>query len=407
MENVKISNMIIQQLTGYVNCLTDGCYKPTQKMFKNVLLGMITSKQVMVSEIVRPLWNNTIKFRAIHKRITRGIRNNRWSEKVVHKNYLQQISASIKKNTLIAVDIGDITKTRAKKMPKMATVRDGSTGQLKSGWWLLEVEAINKFNKHIPLWLELFSVSQKKFKSFRYVTEKAISHLATLLGNKGIWLFDRGFDNWEFFEFLHNLKINFIIRINSNRVVRRTSDTKSYLLTSIIKNIKFTEKMLFSHKRKPYLIYCGCCEIVIRQSNQKLILIAAKGFGRHPLLLLTNMVVNLKTFPLTSFVRHYLKRWGVEESGRLIKQAFHLENIRLLSFCGLAKLVWLTLWCFGFFCWLRISAKKIFYNLSSCFPSFTPLPRFLYYRFANAVSLLFISSQLNKFYLYDRSLNFG
>src|SRR3989339_691582 len=337
MENVKISNMIIQQLTGYVNCLTDGCYKPTQKMFKNVLLGMITSKQVMVSEIVRPLWNNTIKFRAIHKRITRGIRNNRWSEKVVHKNYLQQISASIKKNTLIAVDIGDITKTRAKKMPKMATVRDGATGQLKSGWWLLEVEAINKFNKHIPLWLELFSVSQKKFKSFRYVTEK----------------------------------------------------------------------MLFSHKRKPYLIYCGCCEIVIRQSNQKLILIAAKGFGRHPLLLLTNMVVNLKTFPLTSFVRHYLKRWGVEESGRLIKQAFHLENIRLLSFCGLAKLVWLTLWCFGFFCWLRISAKKIFYNLSSCFPSFTPLPRFLYYRFANAVSLLFISSQLNKFYLYDRSLNFG
>jgi hypothetical protein len=185
----------------------------------------------------------------------------------------------------------------------MATVRDGSTGQLKSGWWLLEVEAINKFNKHIPLWLELFSVSQKKFKSFRYVTEKAIFHLATLLGNKGLWLFDRGFDNWEFFQFLHNLKINFIIRINSNRVVRLTSDNKSqackplrdksYHLTSIIKNIKFTEKMFFSHKRKPYLIYCGCCEIVIRQSNQKLILIVAKGFGRHPLLLLSNVVVNL------------------------------------------------------------------------------------------------------------------
>jgi len=407
MENVKLSNVIIQQLTGYVNCLTDGCYKPTQKLFKNVLWGMIASKNVMVSEITRSVLANTTTFRAVHKRLCSGISNNRWSESVVHKNYLRQISASIKKNTLIAVDIGDITKTRAKKMPKMTTVRDGSTGLLKKGWWLVEVEAMNKMGKHIPLWLELFSVKQKRFKSFRYVVENAISQLVKILGEKGLWLFDRGFDNWQFFLFLHNLKLNFLIRINTNRCVRLENDTRLYHLSTIVKNINFTEKMLWGHKRKPFLIECGCCEIVIRQSNQKLILIVAKGFGRHPLLLLTNAVVNLKTFSITSFVRHYLKRWGVEESGRLIKQVFHLENIRALSFCGLIKLVWLALWCFGFFCWLKIVARKIFQSLSSSFPSFEPLPRFAYYRFAGAVSLLLLSSQFTKSCYCFKSSNFG
>ena len=347
MENVKLSNVIIQQLTGYVNCLTDGCYKPTQKLFKDVLWGMIVSKNVMVSEIARATNSGTCGFKAVHKRIARGISNFRWSQTLVHKNYLQQISPSIKRNTLIAVDIGDITKTRSKKMPKMTTVRDGSTGLLKKGWWLVEIEAMNKKGKHIPLWLELFSVSQKKFKSFSYMTEKTISQIVSILGNKGLWLFDHGFDNWQFFQFPHNLKLNFLIRINLNRNVKLADDHRLYHLSTIVKNIIFTDKMLWGHKRKPFLIECASIEIIIPQSNQKLFLIVAKGFGRHPLLLVSDLPS--ATGGPTFLVSQYLKRWGVEESGRLIKQVFRLENICLLSFCGLVKLVWIALWCFGFF----------------------------------------------------------
>ena len=402
MENIKMSETIIQQLTGYVNCLTADCYKPTKKLFKDVLLGMVTSKNVMVSEIARPFYNNAISFRAVHKRLARGISNLRWNWESIHKNYLKQVSPSIKENTLIAVDIGDITKTRAKKMPKMTTVRDGSTGLLKKGWWLVEIEAMAKKGKHIPLWLQLFSVNQKKFKSFRYVVEHSISQLVNILGEKGLWLFDRGFDNWQFFQFLHNLKLTFLIRINLNRNVKLTDDNRLYHLSTIVKNINFTDKMLWGHKRKPYLIECGSTEIIIPQSNQKLFLTVAKGFGRHPLLLVSNSPQSP-----TFVVRQYLKRWGVEESGRLIKQAFRLENIRLLSFRGLVKLVWLALWCFGFFCWLKIVARKMFQTLSSCFPSFEPLPNFPYYRFAEAVSLLLFSSQFSKFNAYEKSSNFG
>lgn len=42
----------------------------------------------------------------------------------------------------------------------------------------------------------------------------------------------------------------------------------------------------------------------------------------------------------------YLKRRGAEEAGRLRKQIFDLENLRVLSWAGLVKLVWLTMWTY-------------------------------------------------------------
>jgi len=39
-----------------------------------------------------------------------------------------------------------------------------------------------------------------------------------------------------------------------------------------------------------------------------------------------------------ALAKAYLKRWGVEEAGRLIKQVFDLENLRVLTWSGLQKL---------------------------------------------------------------------
>jgi hypothetical protein len=86
----------------------------------------------------------------------------------------------------------------------------------------------------------------------------------------------------------------------------------------------------------------------------------------------------------------YLERWGVEEAGRLVKQVFKLENIRVLSWAGLVKLVWCTMWAYGLLCLLRFQARKIYQNVMSVFPSFGPEPAFPYYRLAGAVSILLL-----------------
>ncbi len=78
-------------------------------------------------------------------------------------------------------------------------------------------------------------------------------------------------------------------------------------------------------------------------------LIVARGFGRHSPLLVANRPVG-KELCAVNLVRAYLKRWGVEEAGRLVKQVFDLENLRVLSWDGLVKLTWLTMWAYGLVC---------------------------------------------------------
>lgn len=381
----QLNNQIIAAFTGYVKDLTQGSYRSTQKMFKGVLFGMMVSKSVLISEITRA-YSDGSGFRATHKRFCRGLSSVRWDTALVQTHYLHHTTPLIKNSSFIAVDIGDITKTRARRMPQMTTVRDGSTGTLKKGWWLLEVEAITKQGKHLPLWLELFSTTTRQFKSFRYLTQKTIQSLAKELGTKGLWLFDRGFDNWQFFQFLHDLKLRFLMRANSKRNVFLPGHKHCHSLSSVVKNITYTETILWGHKRNPYPLSLGSTEIIIPQSGQKLLLVVARGFGRHPLLLFTNDLSS--TRKLSWFVRSYLKRWGVEVSGRFIKQAFQLELIRLLSFRGLVNLVWLTLWCFGFLSRLYFCARKIFIRLTSSVPGFTAVPAFCYYRLAHALSVV-------------------
>ncbi|MDD5628643.1 MAG: hypothetical protein PHU21_06235 [Elusimicrobia bacterium] len=60
--------------------------------------------------------------------------------------------------------------------------------------------------------------------------------------------------------------------------------------------------------------------IRIPQNGQELSLVLAHGFGRHPLPLFTNHKV-ADGFAAVKLVRAYLKRWGVEEAGRIQKQA--------------------------------------------------------------------------------------
>ena len=122
----------------------------------------------------------------------------------VQEGYLQQASGCLDKNRLIAVDLGDITKLYARKMPQLRTVRDGSTGELRKGWWLLEAEALTgaKHRKHVPLWLELFTIGKRKYQSTWTVVENALEQMVKRIGPQGTWLFDRGFDDGEFWEFL-------------------------------------------------------------------------------------------------------------------------------------------------------------------------------------------------------------
>jgi hypothetical protein len=62
-----------------------------------------------------------------------------------------------------------------------------------------------------------------------------------------------------------------------------------------------------------------------------------KGYGEEPLMLLTNLRVD--RLGALRILEIYLTRWKYEESYRFIKQAYNLEDIRVLSYTALMNIV--------------------------------------------------------------------
>jgi hypothetical protein len=392
----RLSKGIITDFRCAIQVLGKGCPKPSQKFLVSMTLGLTMAGNVMISEVARKLMPfRGIRFHALHKGLCRGLKSPRWGAWPVQEAYLDEVGRRLGRKRVIACDLGDITKPRVRRMPGVQTVRDGSTKEMKKGWWLLEMEALSgKGRKHLPLWLELFSVSRRGYKSQWMIIEKSIRTVSGRIGRWGLWIFDRGFDSERFFFFLGGLKIHFLVRANAKRCVIDPASGRRRSLSALARGI--LEKAPFLWRRRWHsetlLMKAGFCLIEMEHTHQRLCLIAVQGFGRHPFLLLTNRLLQTAQ-QAAELAKCYIQRWSVEEAGRLVKQAFHLENIRVLSWAGLVKLVWCAMWTYGLLCLIRFKRFKQYRDILKTYPSFGKPPPFPYYRLAGAVAwLLFVTS---------------
>ena len=70
----------------------------------------------------------------------------------------------VRKDTLLLIDPTDVRKDYAKKMEYLATVRDGSAGELVKGYWMMEVVGCELGGKRIvPLYQSLYSADAPGF----------------------------------------------------------------------------------------------------------------------------------------------------------------------------------------------------------------------------------------------------
>jgi hypothetical protein len=61
-------------------------------------------------------------------------------------------------------------------------------------------------------------------------------------------------------------------------------------------------------------------------------LVVVRGLGEKPMMPLTNLPLRKNRKVLWWVVSTYLTRWRVEEAIRFIKQSYHLEDIRVLTY---------------------------------------------------------------------------
>ncbi len=97
-------------------------------------------------------------------------------------------------------------------------------------------------------------------------------------------------------------------------------------------------------------------------------LIVVEGFGKRPMLLLTNKSVTLHdNKQLWNVIEIYLTRWKCDECYRYIKQSYNLEDFRVMGYNSIRNLTvfvhaiaYFTSIYIGISIKLKIMVKKIF-----------------------------------------------
>jgi len=253
-------------------------------------------------------------------------------------------SPRVQPNTVLALDLSDIRKEYAQKMEHLATVRDGSTGELHQGYWLCDVTAAEVNGSEIvPLYQKLFSVEAQDFTSENAEVLAAIDLVRTHTQGRGIWTIDRGGDRKKLLEPLLDRGERFVIRSTGKRTVidrRRLQGSVAEVAGRCrLRHQARIIKIQDGHE-KTYELRYGAEPIRLPGRSEELWLVVVAGFGEEPLLLLTDLPVAARDSPsLWWIVQIYLTRWKIEETFRFVKQSYNLEDIRVMKYQRLKNLV--------------------------------------------------------------------
>lgn len=235
----------------------------------------------------------------------------------VEQSAINKVRRHMRKNTIIAYDLTDINKNTARKMEKLSMVFDGSKRKKAIGFTLHGL-GVNG----ILLKLEVHDGEEYTQNQIR---KKIVGRYAEKFENKGIWVFDRGNDDKQFFKFLrHEQKVHFIARLRSNRgvVMKETG--------AILK-----VKDLPVGKYQVYLMNKHNTDVDLR-AEFTLVISRHLDEDKKPIRLLASLK---HTYSSEEMVNMYMERWGIENIFKRGKQKFNLEKIRVLNYQKFVNLI--------------------------------------------------------------------
>jgi hypothetical protein len=393
----KIAGKIKTQITRFAHKISRGFKRPTRKFIVQMLYGIQASKDVKLSNISRSL-NERIALIKTEGRLSRNMRKEGLTERL-NANVLADGAGRIAEDTVIALDISDIDKPYARKMEHLALVRDGSTGEPRSnGYWLLEVLGADVEGEQlIPLYGELYSQEAEDFRSENGQILGAMDRVRVEVGERGIWAIDRGGDRGILLKGLLKRQLRFVVRLVGTRdLMLRDGTSKRALKVAWGCDCPHQSEMIIRREGQEKKRILSIGQVAVRLPFHKgwLWLVVVKGYGERPLMLLTNLAVDC--LGAMRILEIYLTRWKCEESYRFIKQAYNLEDVRVLSYTALRTMVVLVQAVFYFISVelgkklkLNILLKKIYEKAKRFFE----IPDFRHYAIADGIYRILFASK--------------
>ena len=380
---MKLNNQIIVQLDEFVQTIAEGQHLPQQKFIWEMLYGMISSGSVLLADVARQL-ESDLDLIQIEKRLSRNLQSLRLEEEQLRTQYLELIASRINHQTTLALDIGDIRKKYAERMENLCEVWDGSEGEQAQGYWLLEIEAHHSDGKRTGIYWECWSQEAEDFTSRNRIILQAVKQVSAVTDGKGVWTGDRGLDGEVMILGLDALEVRYVIRQTGDRHVQEAPFGSAKSVRQIADEVKLRGHLEVWHRRrdggweKKHLRY-GWREVIWPQNNKHYTLVVRVGWGEEPLMLWTNIRVQKRKGALL-VIKSFMRRWSVEDGGRVLKQEFSLEKVRVAGWLAIRRTVILAGLAYGFICVVQTMGQQVVVLLTSLVRAFRPPKKVWAYR---------------------------
>lgn len=375
---------------------------PIYKYMNDICLGIVKSKSVIINQIAQQLGED-ISLKKTCGRLYRNSRSENLAERL-QASIIEEQSKGLNSETAIIVDDSDIIKAMSKKMEGLKRVRDGSTGAVdQNGYDLVNIIACQPEPEGYqikPISSDLVSL-KIEVDSLIQITQDRMVDIMVASGNRGVYVFDRGYDKRSMFAFFHEHDCDYIVRSMGDRglIVAGTEQSFRSVAGSVKRNIK-----MMSESGKD-TFKCGAKRVQIRLDGHPkkhpqtteawLIVVRYVPKGKKKKAGFFYFLCNFhnqdlsKEQIITKAVRMYRLRWKIEEVHRHVKHDYGWEKMQLMTYIGLKnmnQLLFLTM-CYVY------SLKSYAYELLVSFPQIMAYSNrlwkqiydFIYYRLANVL----------------------
>ena len=392
MDDSRIAVRLRDQIVRFSGEVSMGLTKPARRFVAEAIYGIQARQSVMLSEIARAL-DEPIALKKTETRLSneagrRGLR------KQLRDNLLRIASNRVSDDTLLVLDISDITKPYARHMEYMARVRDGSKDELSWGYWTLQVIGAELDEvKVTPLYYHLYSHVAPGFVSENEEILGCVRSVSSHTAGRGIWVMDRGADRRKLYRPLLEMDQRFIVRLIGNRHL--VCGGRALLARDIAARcpMLYADRYVReeSARERVYVIEYGYRRVKLPGRREKLTLMVVRGFGEEPMMLLTNVDVRRTRRSCSLVVAAYLRRWQIEDTIRCTKQSYDLENVRLLSYERLQNMMVLVL-CAMYFAAVylgdRARLRILAHHALRAAQRLFGIPDFRYYALADGIRRL-------------------
>jgi hypothetical protein len=283
-----LGHNIKRGIVNFCGKLSKNFNRPAQKFIADMVYGLIASKSCYLTEIARSL-NEEIKLDKTVERLSRNLMTFDGEEEL-KENYFNSIKCNFDNETVLIFDDSDISKPYSEKLEGICRVKDGSTGEITDGYWTAGVNALTSNQKQpIPVYNRVYSTEEKSYLSNNAETIKSLEFISTHFPKSNIRTFDRGYDGGFVFAYLIPRDESFIVRMVGNR--NCVYNGKKILINKLANRYKGQFALKFKSKDGKK-VNCKISIVPVELPNypgKKLNLVICRGFGKEPLMLLTNL----------------------------------------------------------------------------------------------------------------------